>query len=79
MIISKNSWIRKEPSENWSLRLQRISYYLVSSQYKVKLGYLFHILGKYKAIVALAFLLIFQFSLYDYNYTEYVNLILLEI
>ncbi len=74
MIISKDSWIYKGPSESWSLRLQRIAYYLVCSQYKVKLGYLFRILGKYKAIVALAFLLIFQFSLYDYNYTEYINL-----
>ena len=73
MIISKDSWIHKGPSENWNLRLQIIAY-LAGSQYKVKLGYLFRILGKYKAIVALAFLLIFQFSLYDYNYTEYVKL-----
>ncbi len=75
MIISKNSWTHKEPSENWSLkRVQRTAIYVTSNKYQIKLGDIFQVLGKYKAIIALAFLLIFQFSLYDYNYTEYINL-----
>ncbi len=75
MIISKSLWTYKELSENWSLkRAQKLINYSSVNKYKNKLALTCHALNKYKAILSLAFLLIFQFSLYDYNYTEYINL-----
>jgi len=75
MIISENSWTYKESPENFSLkRLQRLVNYPIISKSKSKLALIFHAISKYKAILSLAVLLIFQFSLYDYNYAEYINL-----
>jgi hypothetical protein len=75
MIISKSLWTYKELSENWSLkRVQKLINYSSVNKYKDKLALTCQALSKYKAILSLAFLLIFQFSLYDYNYTEYINL-----
>ena len=75
MIISKSLWTYKELSENWSLkRAQKLVNYSSVNKSKNKLTLICHALSKYKAILSLVFLLIFQFSLYDYNYTEYINL-----
>jgi hypothetical protein len=75
MIISKSLWTYKELSENWSLKkAQKLVNYSSVNKSKNKLALICHSLSKYKAILSLAFLLIFQFSLYDYNYTEYINL-----
>ena len=75
MIISKSSWAQKELSENWSLKIfPKLVNYSSVNKSKNKLAFICRALGKYKAILVLTFLLIFQFSLYDYNYTEYINL-----
>lgn len=73
MIISKNPWTHGESLGNWRLRrAQKTAIYTIN-QYKVKLGNILHLLDKYKAIISLGCMLIFQFSLYDYNYAEYIN------
>lgn len=74
MIISKNVLMLKTHSESWSLkRVKRSPIYEVKDQYYTKIAKVFKILGRFKALFAIISLLLFQFSLYDFDCAEYFS------
>mgnify|MGYP001341671490 CR=1 FL=1 len=74
MIISKNILMLKTHSESWSLRrVKRSPIHYIENQYYLQIGKILKMLRKFKALIAISFLLLFQFSLYDFNYEEYFS------
>ncbi|RUP36159.1 MAG: hypothetical protein EKK63_18175 [Acinetobacter sp.] len=74
MIISKNILMLKTHSESWSLkRVTRSPIHNIENQYYLQIGKVLKIIGRFKAMIAIIFLLLFQFSLYDFNCDEYFS------
>ncbi len=72
MILSKNVLMLKTHSESWSLRrVRRSPIYIIENPYYVYTAKIFRILGRFKALLAMTILLIFQFSLYEFDCEKY--------
>ena len=72
MIISKNVLMLKTHSESWSLRrVKRSPIHYIENQDYLQIVKVLKTLGRFKAMIAIVILLLFQFSLYDFNCTEY--------
>ncbi|GAB4170294.1 MAG: hypothetical protein Tsb006_7930 [Rickettsiaceae bacterium] len=77
MVIARNIWRQKDYIGN--LALKRIAHTpndyakntASSFEYTNKI---LKLITKYKALIAMASLLIFQFALYDFSYAEYAAL-----
>lgn len=72
MIISKNNLMLKTHEESWSLRrVKRTPINDIENQFYLSIAKVIKTTGRFKAMIAMFFLLLFQFSLYDFNWSEY--------
>jgi len=78
MILSETNWRYKKPMEAVTIKPLKNREHSTDAAYKSRIvrassKFLTATLCEYKAIVIVTLLLVFQFSLYDFNVDEYVT------
>ncbi len=78
MILSETNWSYKKPMESVAIKPLKNRKHATDAAYKSRIvrassKFLTATLCEYKAIAVVALLLVFQFSLYDFNVDEYVT------